>query len=257
MLISLIGFAPPARADFIGSVQIDFQTGNQAGSYAVILPPNQDPITWILSNPISVYGDEPGTVLGTIRSLDVELNGDPGVSLGFNVTAGAAPTHITVTSALVTFAPLVNPPSFASAAMTVTDTDSDGANVTGLFPGSMAYQALFNGSSVFANLVAPISAGVDTSASFSDRWPIAGMIAIPGAVSSIQTQFDFLLSANDTASGTSFFNVLVVPEPSSLALAALAGAMGTAITRRRSKKWGHRPRGTCPTTSRGESGVAR
>jgi hypothetical protein len=211
--------AQSARADFIGAIHIDFQSGNSAGSYEFILPMNQDPYQWTLAAPVNIYGSDDQQLIGTLRELHVELEGDPGVSLGFNVTANNSPTLVTVTSATVTFAPLFNPMAFASAAITVTDAGSNGANATGTFGGSLAYQALFNGSSVFANLVSPVSAGVDSSATGSDRLPALGMISIPGAVTSIQSQFSFVLSANDTASGTSRFNV--VPEPASLILVVL------------------------------------
>jgi hypothetical protein len=179
-------------------------------------------------------------VIGTIRGLDIELNGDPGVSLGFFVTANAAPTHITVRSSLVTFGALVNPQAFASAGVTVTDNDEDGASVAGLFPGTLAYEAMYNGSSVFANLVSPVVAPANSSATVSDRFPAVGFSTIAGAVSSIQTQFDFMLSANDSASGTSRFNV-VVPEPAGIVLGLLGGAAALMVARggdaRRPARW--------------------
>ena len=229
--LAILAIASPARADFIGAIQIDFQSGDQAGSYSFVLPGDQDPYTWALPSPVSVYSDT-NQLIGTIRGLDVELNGDPGVSLGFFVTATAATTHITVTSSLVSFGAIVNPLAFASAGITVTDNDSDGASVTGLYPASLAYQANYNGSSVFTNLVSPISAGIDSSATISDRFPLAGFSSIAGAVTSIQTQFDFMLSPNDSASGTSRFTV-VVPEPASVVLALLGAAAVAIVARRR------------------------
>jgi hypothetical protein len=232
-LSAILAIASPARADFIGAIQIDFQSGDQSGSYAFVLPADRDPYAWALASPVNVYSDT-NQLVGTIRSLDVMLNGDPGVSLGFFVTANAAPTHITVTSSTVTFGAISNPLAFATAGITVTDNDSDGANVTGLYPANLAYQANYNGSSVFANLVSPISAAIDSSTTISARSPSTGFSTIAGAVSSIQTQFDFMLSANDSASGTSRFTV-VVPEPSSVVL-ALLGAAALAVVARRPRK---------------------
>ena len=53
---------------------------------------------------------------------------------------------------------------------------------------------------------------------------------MPGAVSDISSRFSFTLSANDIASGTSIFTV-VIPSPGSAALLGLGGLV--AIRRRR------------------------
>jgi hypothetical protein len=223
----LLGASAQVRADFIGSVNIAFTSGSESGSYNIALPQHLDYYQWALSAPVDIYSDsDPGLLLATIHAFGVELDGDPGVSLGFFVTAGAAPTHMTITSSTVTFDPIANPQAFATAAITVTDLDGDGASGTGLFPGSAAYQAVYNGSTVFANLVSPVFAGVDSSATGSERFPAVGMTTIVGAVSSIQSQFDFLLTAFDSASGTSRF--FVTPEPAGATLACLAFA-GVAI----------------------------
>jgi hypothetical protein len=232
-LLLAVCFAAPARAEFIGSVQINFDSGSESGSFQLNLPANLDYYRWTLAAPVNVYSSEnPANLLATINGFSVELDGDPGVSLGFAVSAAAVDTHITVTSSTVSFVPLVNPLAFATAAITVTDDDSSpsGATVTGLFPGSLAYRATYNGATTFADLVAPVSAATDSSAIGSGRFPLAGLTVIAGAVSSISSQFDFMLSANDSASGTSRFNV--VPEPSSLAL-ALVGFVGLAWQLRR------------------------
>ena len=96
-----------------------------------------------------------------------------------------------------------------------------------MFPGIKAYQAQYNsGPSIFANLVSPVNAPTDTSNTGSDRFPAAGRVPISGIVNSIQSQFSFQLTANDSASGTSSFNLTggtIVPEPSSLVLALLGG----------------------------------
>ncbi|MGD9721088.1 MAG: hypothetical protein AB7O59_03420 [Pirellulales bacterium] len=223
----LFGTSAPARADFIGSVSIGFTSGSDSGNYQIDLPQHLDYYQWALSAPVQIYSEsDPGLLLATIHAFGVELDGDPGVSLGFFVTAGAAPTQMTITSSTVTFDPIFNPLAFATAAITVTDLNGNGASASGLFPGTAAYQAVYNGSTVFANLVSPVMAGADSSATGSERFPALGMTTIVGAVSSIQSQFDFMLSAFDSASGTSRF--FVTPEPTGLALAGL-GFVGAAL----------------------------
>jgi hypothetical protein len=131
----------------------------------------------------------------------------------------------------VSFAALADPVGYASAAITVTS-DSDGAVLTGQFSGNTAYQAKYNGSTVFSDLVSSITAPVDDSVTGRDRSPVAGWAVIPGSVNSIQSEFKFTLSAGDSASGTSRFEV--VPEPSGLAALAVGlVSIGGLLTRKR------------------------
>jgi hypothetical protein len=88
----------------------------------------------------------------------------------------------------------------------------------------MAYQATYNLSTTFADLNAPMTAPPFGGNTDNDRFPVAGFTGIAGTVSNIETQYSFVLSAGDLASGTSRFNV-VVPEPSTFALAAI-GVVG-------------------------------
>jgi hypothetical protein len=148
------------------------------------------------------------------------LDSDPAVSLGFFVTAGASTTTFTISSAVVSFPGMPNPTGVASAGVTLTDNDGNGANSTGNFAVNKAYQSIYNGSTVFANLVSPVSASSFGTMTTSEG---AGPVVIGTTVSSIQSQFSFNLSANDSASGTSVFRV--TPEPSSSAL-ALLGCVG-------------------------------
>jgi len=225
---ALLWVAAPARAELLNQIQLDFQNGSGSGSFLVNVPAFTDQFQWDLPSPVSVYADGgSGVLLGTIKELTVTLDGDPGITLGFNVDATNVATHVSFSSAVVTYAPLANTQGFASAAITVTDNDSNGATVTGLLPGSTAYQAEYNGGTVFANLLLPIAAAVDGSSTTSGRLPPVGNLPL-GITSSIHTQFDFMLSANDSASGTSRFNVVgdtIVPEPSTLLLAS-TGAIG-------------------------------
>ena len=174
--------------------------------------------------------------------MHVEVEEDPSVLLNFSLTGSSSPTHVTVSSTTLTFAPLTNPTAFATAAVTVTDTDSslDGATVTGLLTGTKAYEASYgNGTSLvpFADLVSPVTAATDSSNTSLERYPTTGGVTIFDTVSSIQSKFDFNLSANDSASGTSRFNVtesVPVPEPSSVVLAGM-GLIGLAAVRRHRK----------------------
>jgi len=187
---------------------------------------------WTLPLPVDLVAD--GKTLGRIDQLSLRYDTDPGVSLGFAVTAGNSATQFQVTSSTVPFTPLINNTlAFATAAVTVTDSDSSGASATGLFSGSKAYEARYNGPAVvWARLVDPVTCGVDDSTTGSERRPSGtGRQAVAAPVSSIESEFYFTLSAKDQASGTSRFDISgVVPEPATLSLLAL-GAM--ALIRRR------------------------
>ncbi|MEP0843663.1 MAG: PEP-CTERM sorting domain-containing protein, partial [Phycisphaerae bacterium] len=184
---------------------------------------------WDLPGSYELTGD--GGLVGTIGDLGVGVEVDPALALNFTVTAGAVPTTFTITTAVLGFAPINNPLAFATAAITVTDNDHDGAMTTGLQPGGKAYQARINAGVPWANLVDMVMSPPDDSATGSERRPTpSGREMIAGLVSSIQTEFKFTLTANDSASGTSRFDV--IPEPATLGL-LVAG--GLALLRRRSR----------------------
>ena len=92
---------------------------------------------------------------------------------------------------------------------------------------------------MFADLISPVAAGPGSSALGTERVPLTGTDVIPGFITSIQSQFSFVLSGRDSASGTSRFQVdippPIVPEPSSLTLLSL-GAIGLVIRKRRRRR---------------------
>jgi hypothetical protein len=184
---------------------------------------------WSLPTSIALVGTG-GAQLGTIKMLDVLSNDDPYVNLHFSVEAGALDTTFDINSSLVSSIALVNPDScFATAGVTLTS-DENGASITGLFAGR-TYQARYNGGNVYANLVNGYSIAPDETVTASERSPAIGGQTILGSVSSIQSEFNFVLSANEQASGTSRFEVAMLPEPATLSLIAL-GAIGMLRRRR-------------------------
>lgn len=184
-----------------------------------------------------VTPDEPmdllvgGTRLARITALQVATDSDPYVNLRFAVEAGSVDTTFDVVSALVSFDALINPQAYATAGITLTS-DSDGALITGLLD-EKTYQARYNGTTVYASLAQGFLIGGDVTLTGSERSPATGYDTIFGAVSSIQSEFNFTLSAMDQASGTSRFEVIAgVPEPATMSLLAI-GALATLIRRRR------------------------
>ncbi|MCE5341628.1 MAG: hypothetical protein LLF92_10980 [Planctomycetaceae bacterium] len=151
-----------------------------------------------------------------IEKLVLKMNADPEVGVEFGVRAGSSATTYSVLSDVVTFDTLVNPTAYASAGVSLTDRNSNGAQITGLFSGGKVHQARYNSSSVYANLVNGFSvANGGSSGGYED----VGTDVISGSVSSIESEFRFTLSARDSASGTSTF--AVIPEPATIAILAI------------------------------------
>jgi len=192
-----------------------------------------DKATWKLTGAIDLRATD-GELIARLDGLEVGYIADPVISMGFLVTAGGSTTNFTITSALLSF-PTIDAVARASAAITVTDIDGDGALMTGLLPGSKAYRAMLDGGvasgAQFAALVDPASAKSYSSNISTESSPAGDGFTPVGNVSDMQSQFSFSLSANDGASGTSVFVTQPVPVPG--AAVALGLGLTAALRRRR------------------------
>jgi hypothetical protein len=233
LAVAVLGvLSAPAGASFIGDdvgalLDVKVTSGGETEELVWFFPKGEvvsGRYTWSLPEAAEFHGKSQGTHLGTITQLSLQLDADPGVSVNFAVTAGPSDATYKFTSVLLPFTSIHNPLAFASATLTVTDNTGDGAYVTGLFDGNKVYEARYNSTPVvWAHLIEPVSVGVNDSVTESDRKPASGRTTIYDDVSSIQSEYNFILSANDQASGTSRFDV-IVPEPATMSLLAL-GAM--------------------------------
>jgi hypothetical protein len=221
--VAMVAMAGSLQADMIITVQCT--AGSLSATQAIPLEYNVATADWRMSNPIDIMV---GSVqLATVNSLSIQSDSDPSVNLLFGVAAGATNTTFDIQSAVVSFSSLTNPQAYASAAVTLTS-DSNGETLTGLFDGGKTYQARYNGTSVYASLVDGFSISGNQSVTDGDREPTNGTELISDTLSSIQSEFNFTLSAQEQASGTSRFEV--TPEPATLSLLALGGL---ALVRRR------------------------
>lgn len=162
-------------------------------------------------------------VLATFQSVTLTLQQDPVIFLNFQGTAANVPTQITLTTALLSFPTINNASATTSAGLTLTDSNAsgtaslDGNSGTGNdFAFVTNYNGMVPGGTLFREAIDEINVA-SIAGSNSDTYN-SGMVPI-GAVSDMSLQVSFLLSASDSASGTSVF--AVVPEPASFALLAL------------------------------------
>ena len=211
-----------------GSWQFTFDQLNQTGDGLAFY-------SWNLPERVIIRDRDTGVEIASLSAASVFYQFDPTVVVQFTVTSGAVDTDFTITSALNSFAAINNAFGRASAGVTVTDVDGDGASLTGLGVGGAAYEAHYNGmvpgGSSFADLLFnPVVAEIAGTASDSASFPGLGAFQpIAGSVTDMSARFSFRLSANDIASGTS--NYEIIPEAGSLAVIGLGIVIG--VRRRR------------------------
>lgn len=192
--------------------------------------PIPDKYTWVLAEPQELK-DSNGRLIGTIENLDLTLDADPMVVMNFAVAAGNYSATFNISSAVVSFPPLTNPDAFASAGFVLTDgspSPGNGMSVKEIAPNNGLYTAEYNGGTEYAAMLATqVSMSPGTIASASDT---EGFAVLNDTVSSIQSRFDFRLSANDRLAGNGRFEV--IPEPSSLIIVMAGLLVGCWITRK-------------------------
>lgn len=236
-VVVVAGLAGIASADLTTEVFIlHAQVGGQSGSFMA----SQDDgyfdgdgnFFWTLDSEIQIQGDN-GDILATLSGASVIVMQDPVISMNFNVQAANQNTIFTVNSGLLSFATIANPIGAASAGVTVTDFNGNGATLSP--DGSSIYASRYNGNfpsgTPFADLLSdPISAGAFQTNAASDEYPGGGnYVSIGTAVSSMSAAWTFTLSPLDVASGTSTY--VIIPTPAGASLLGLAGL--AAIRRRR------------------------
>jgi hypothetical protein len=218
----VLGSVAIAEAGTLSPEILRVEATNQLGSATFVVDSaeaeqHNDTWTWSLQSPVELLTTS-NQLIATIDSASLSYVADPQVGLNFGVIAGSLDTMFTISSATLSF-PALNPAEGrASAGISVTDGNRDGASLTGNIAAGKSYRASYNGGTVFADLVSDDSTGIAFGTfTSSDANPAIGFSPIAGSLTSMKTEFSFTIRAMDSAGGTSIF-VTQIPEPSSLVL---------------------------------------
>lgn len=167
---------------------------------------------------------------GVVAIQDGSTGENPVIGMAFAVISGSTDTTFRIESGLVDVPDFDQPIARTSAGLTLTDADGDGsASLTGDLASGLAFEAVASGS-LFGALHSGLavnstngSAAIDLD--FPNGDGIFGPIGAP--LTTMNTAFEFTVSAFDTASGTSTFGAINIPAPGAAFLLTLGGIVAS------------------------------
>ncbi len=213
--------AASASADLIGdAIRLDANGDMGSGSWALPVSalhynPDSGLWTWRTSDTVEIRNDA-GEMIAALSNVNLSFQDDPVITLNFVVTAGAATTHFIIASAVLGFSTGLYTAQ-ASASITTTDGDGNGATSTGQFGVNDTFGAFCNG-----QLIGTSTQGVAVGG-FGSQGNSGSIGPANYTASSMQSMWDFTLTPHDSASGTSVYVKTLVPTPGTLGLIGLAG----------------------------------
>jgi hypothetical protein len=198
--------------------------------------------TYTLNGPITLTNPDTSP-LATVQTWDSTYAYDPQVTNNFTVVNNSLVAQIFTVSVTSPIA-AVSPTSLMRGSIGITLTDEGPLNGLGDTDGSASltsvlgtdtYRAFLDGvavQSLFPDAYSQSCGSGNCTDTQNASFGIPVRIAGPGATSTMGITVQFLLSPGDSASVTSVFNIIPVPEPSTAVTVGL-GLVGLAIARRR------------------------
>jgi hypothetical protein len=170
-------------------------------------------------------------------SWDVTAKQDPFIDGVFAVTNNSAGTQTYTIIFTLPIAPQIVPSSLTGASAVGTLTVNCGGGTLGHNAGQAMFTALIDNSPYDTLLPNPsgFTLGFGSGSTASDSFGLPGLTQPgPQVLNSIGIQLTFTLTSGDSASFTSRFEVVPVPEPSLVALLFGGGLIGLTVLGRRS-----------------------
>jgi hypothetical protein len=208
LALAVFGFSPASAEIHNGGLTIVATSASgDVATFFIDAPVDAPFWTWSSSERIEMRSPTTGDLIAILnpdgKESSVTYIDDPTITVAFAVQAGAVPTTFVITSGVLSFPPF-NAEGRATVGMSVSDTDGDGATLTGNHSGGGSYLAQYNGISTFTELITGIVAGAYSSSTASADFPPVGFAPM-GSLSDMSVVIDFDLTANDQASGTSTY----------------------------------------------------
>lgn len=233
LTLGLLLLVPATRADLsdISNVIFRIEATNSTGTGALEFTKDQlvyNPVTdtyhWNIGT--QVIEDALFNPIATLQNanLALQMNATKKIAGAFAVQSGDTNTTFTITMAQLSFDTLPAPLASAAAglAANVTDTNGNGVTMQAVAPATgmllTDYNGLVPGGTLFAQLLPQLSTPIGSTSALAS----VPYTMLPGAVSDMNSQLAFTLTAGDLGGGTHYFQI--IPEPASLGL-LMAGVL--------------------------------
>lgn len=231
LAVGLLRAGPAAAVSVIVGLEggTPWELTNPANASSTVSQPDENgAVTWSLTSPFV-------KTLYRVDTMSAQLKEDPFVTNNITLTNLSGVTQTFVVTVLLPITAFPYDATIASSiGVTVTDSNNNGTVTASSVSPTGIYSGTVNGSTVITMMphtttVSCATSGCSTTA--SDNTYVPQYAAGPGTANSIGIALRFSLTPFDSIGITSRFEIINVPEPSTLALFAM-GILGVAFVRR-------------------------